>query len=410
MVVLLATPSLAQPLNDFLRSAERANFDARTGVQARAQAQAEFATAWGGLVPSLTASGGWTHNQYEAVVNFGSADSVVIIPKDQFDATLKAEVPLINPAGWLKTSAAASSAEAADRREAATREQVHRQVVTAFYGYLGARAVLESAQRSRQLAQAQAEVTQARTEAGVANELDLMRARAEIERNQQLVADAESLVATGARTLETVSGLTPGEVPLLPVDTLESAPPLEELLARGVDTRPAVQAAEQEVTTARRNSTAATLAVVPTINAQFTQRFTNATGFQGQSSLYNAGLTFNWRLDVPAVAGMRSLNASQETALISAERARREAADQLHSDWQKTKAAVKKLQAARAQVKAATRASSLAHERNLAGVATQLDVIQAERDLFAAELNDIQASAELASARALLAISAGERP
>ena len=87
VVVLLATPALAQPLNDFLRSGERANFDARTGVQARAQAQAEFATAWGGLVPSLTASGGWTHNQYEAVVNFGSADPVVIIPKDQFDAT-----------------------------------------------------------------------------------------------------------------------------------------------------------------------------------------------------------------------------------------------------------------------------------------------------------------------------------
>ncbi len=410
MVLVVAAPALAQPLSDFLHSAERANFDARTSVQSRARAQAEFASAWGALVPSLTASGGWTHNQYDAVINLGSSGSVVIIPKDQFDATLKAEVPLINPAGWLRTSAGASAAQAADRREAATREQVHRQVVTAFYGYLGARAVLESAERSRQLASAQAEVTQARTQAGVANELDLMRARAEIERTQQLVADAESLVATGARTLETVSGLTPGEVPLLPLDSLQNAPPLEDLLARGVDTRPAVQAAEYEATTARRNSTAATLAVVPTVNAQFTQRFTNATGFQGQSALYNAGLTFNWRLDVPAVAGMRSLNASQETTLISAERARREAADQLHADWQKTKAAVKKVAAARAQVKAVTRASSLAHERNLAGVVTQLDVIQAERDLFTAELNDIQASAELASARALLAISSGDQP
>ena len=45
VLLLLAAPALAQPLNDFLRSAERANFDARTGVQARAQAQAEFATA-----------------------------------------------------------------------------------------------------------------------------------------------------------------------------------------------------------------------------------------------------------------------------------------------------------------------------------------------------------------------------
>jgi outer membrane protein TolC len=408
LVVLLASAAAAQPLSDFLRSAERSNFDSREGAQARVRAQADFASAWGGLLPSLTANGGWTHNQYDAVVSFGGPDSIVIIPRDQFDATLKAEVPLIDASRWLKTSAAAAASDAAEKREAATREQVKRQVVTAFYGYLGSRAVLESAQRSRVLASAQAEVTEARTAAGVTNELELMRARAEVERNQQLVADAEALVANGARNLETVSGLAPGEVPLLPLDELQSAPPLETLLGRGVETRPAVQAAEQEVTQARRNSTAATLALVPTVNAQFTQRFTNATGFQGQAALYNAGITFNWRLDAPAVAGLRSVNSGEESTLISAQRARRQAADQLHSDWQNTRAAVKKLAAARAQVKAARRASSLAHERNLAGVASQLDVIQAERDLFAAELSDIQASAELASARALLAISAGD--
>jgi multidrug efflux system outer membrane protein len=285
---------------------------------------------------------------------------------------------------------------------------VRRQVVTAFYGYLGARAVLESATRSLALSQAQVEVTAARTTAGVANELELMRGKAEVERNQQLVADAEALVANGARSLETLTGLTPGEVPLLPVDALEPLEPLETWLGKGVEGRPAVQAADSEVKAASRSSTAGALALVPTVNAQFTQRFTNATGFQGQSSLYNAGLTFNWRLDVPAVAGLRALRTGEETALIAAERARRQAADQLHSDWQKTKAALKKVQAARAQVVAARRAAGLAHERNLAGVATQLDVIQSERDLFAAELNDIQASAELASARALLAISAGE--
>ena len=169
-----------------------------------------------------------------------------------------------------------------------------------------------------------------------------------------------------------------------------------------------MQAAEADVKSASRSSTAGALALVPSINAQVTQRFTNATGFQNQSSLYNAGVTFNWRLDVPAVAGLRALRSSEETALIAAERARRQAADQLHGDWQKTRASLKKVSAARAQVVAARRAASLAHERNLAGVATQLDVIQSERDLFAAELSDIQASAELASARALLAISAGD--
>ena len=410
--MVLAAPALAQPLPAFLEAADRSNFDTRAGAQARERAQADFAQAWGGLLPSITANGGWTHNQYEAVVTIptgaGTSQTVTIIPKEQLEATFKAEVPLIDASRWLRASAASSSAEAADRRDASTRESVRRQVVTSFYGYLGARSVLESAQRSLSLAQAQVEVTAARTAAGVANELELMRGKAEVERNQQLVADAEALVANGARSLETLTGLTPGEVPPLPVDALQALAPLDTYLGRGVATRPAVQAAESDVKTASRNSTAGSLALVPSVNAQFTQRFTNATGFQGQGALYNAGVTFNWRLDVPAVVGLRSLRSSEESALLSAERARRQAADQLHSDWQQTRAALKKVSAARAQVIAARRAAGLAHERNLAGVATQLDVIQSERDLFAAELSDIQASAELASARTLLSISSGE--
>ena len=89
---VVAMPSLAQPLSDFLTAAERANLDARTGAQARERAEAEFAQAWGGLLPSLTASGGWTHNQYDAVQDFPTGatttKTVTIVPKDQLDAQL----------------------------------------------------------------------------------------------------------------------------------------------------------------------------------------------------------------------------------------------------------------------------------------------------------------------------------
>ena len=70
-MVVMAAPAFAQPLQAFLEAAERSNLDTRTSVQARERAQADFAQAWGGLLPSLTANGGWTHNQYEAIVDFG---------------------------------------------------------------------------------------------------------------------------------------------------------------------------------------------------------------------------------------------------------------------------------------------------------------------------------------------------
>lgn len=154
---------------------------------------------------------------------------------------------------------------------------------------------------------------------------------------------------------------------------------------------------------------AATLALVPTLSAQATERFTNATGFQGQPALFNAGLLLNWRVDVPAVHALRAQRSAELTAQLTAEKVRAAAADQLHADWQKVRAAITKVRAAGAQVVSAARAAALAGERANAGVATQLDVIQAERDRFVSELNDIQARTELASARAALELSSGER-
>jgi outer membrane protein TolC len=411
-LALCAAPSLAraQALSTFLESAQQHNVDSRLSQEARLRAEAEFGEAWGSLLPSLSATGGWTHNQYEAIVEFPTSQTtterVVITPGDQLDANLKVEVPIIDAAKWLKTSSSSAALSAAQARQRSSWSEVKRAVISAWYSLVAARAVLASANRSLAAAASQLDITASRTRIGVANELDLARSSAEVERNRQLVADAESLVATGGRSLRTLSGLEPGELPPLPTDDLHQEVPVEQLEAR-IDGLPQVEAANSDTLSAQRTLSGAGLALVPTVNAQFTQRFTNATGFQNQSSLYNAGLNFSWRLDVPAVQALRAQRSLTVTAELNAEKARLAARDQVHSDWQQVHAAVTKVRAAGAQVTAAQRATSLAHERYEAGVANQIDVIQAERDLFAAEVNHIQARGELASAREALRLSAG---
>jgi outer membrane protein TolC len=365
------------------------------------------------LVPSLSASGGWTHNQYEAVVSLPNGDgttrTITIVPKNQLEATLRAELPLIDVAKWAQVAASSASLEAARLRERATRAQVHRQVVSAFYAHVAARQALESAKRSLAVAEADVEVRRSRTAAGVGTELELMRGVAEVERNQQALAAAEALVATTARTLETASGLAPSKVDaaLLTVSTGEAPPELASL-EDAVASLPVVAASEADARAASRTQLAATLALVPSVSVQFTERLTNATGFQNAPAQASGGLTFNWRLDLVGVSALRAQSAAAELAWLDAERDRRAAADRLHADWHALKAALKKAQSASSQVAAARRASELSHERNQAGVATQLDVIQAERDLFAAELAQVQANAELATARVHLALSSGK--
>jgi outer membrane protein len=104
---------------------------------------------------------------------------------------------------------------------------------------------------------------------------------------------------------------------------------------------------------------------------------------------------------------MSSQDASAGLARLALERVRLQARDQVHSDWQRLNASMIKIEAAAAQVEAAARAAQVARDRYAAGAGTQVDVIQAERDLFSSEVGQIQARTELASARASLRISAG---
>jgi outer membrane protein TolC len=65
-----------------------------------------------------------------------------------------------------------------------------------------------------------------------------------------------------------------------------------------------------------------------------------------------------------------------------------------------------KSRAARSESKAAARAVDRARDRYANGAGTQIELVQAERDAFAAEVARIQADADLSYARAALKLAA----
>jgi outer membrane protein len=255
------------------------------------------------------------------------------------------------------------------------------------------------------VAEAQLKLMEIRASAGAVTELDLLRARAEVQRNRQVVADATSMIATSRRTLRTLTNVEPPDS--LPAWTDNTAPEssLDELEKR-LDQLPAVQAADKDAKAGELASTGAALALVPTVNANFNENVSNVTGFIGQNASYSLGLTAVWRLDVPTVANIGGARALASQAKLAAEKARLQARDQINADFQRFTAALIKIEAAKAQVAAAERAAQVSRDRYAVGSATQLEVIQAERDLFTAEVGQIQSRTELATARASLRLSA----
>ncbi|MBL8953893.1 MAG: TolC family protein [Myxococcaceae bacterium] len=411
LAVMLLTAGVAQAatLKELLDAADKQNVDRRVSAEQRDRAAAEYRQSVASLFPALSAQGSWTNNQYPASFPnpMNPSQTLTIIAENQLDAQFRFDLPLIDTTRWFRAMASSSLLDSAELREASTRDLVKRQVVSAWYSYAALLAVRESALRSAKVADAQAELQEIRAKAGAATELEMLRARAEAQGRRQYIADTEANIANVRRSLRTLTGVEPGDVATLPEDDIRAAEPLEQL-EQNVDQLPQVRAADRDSEAQGRLATAQRLAVLPTVSAQFTERLTNAAGFQGRNALYNAGVVISWRLDAPTFLGMSAATANENIAVLGTERARLVARDQIHGDWQRLNAALHKLEAAKAQQQANERAAQVSRDRYAAGAATQLDVITAERDLLSAEVNQISARTELAAARLSLRISAGQ--
>jgi outer membrane protein TolC len=398
--------SATEPLQAFLDRSKTHSFDAREAAATEQHRSAEANAALGKLTPSFTARGVYTRNQEEVTITLPMGPSVVITPLNQLDAFLQLDVPIIDLANYHRYKAAQALTESAHEQRGATTIDVSRSVARAYYQFLGASALLRSANESIKAAEANLKNVDDRRSAGAATDLDHERAAASVSRAQQDLADAELSAALAGRSLETLSGLTPSVADGIEPDDLHSEGTLSGWLGSARET-PQDRVARKLGEAVDHNRKAANRALLPTLSANAQERITNASGFGGRSASYTLQLVLLWKLDYGTIAGSDAQSAALEVQKVRVERTRRAAEDAVFEAFRRVEAGLAKSRAARAQSAAAERASSLAMDRYSAGVATQLDVTQAQRDAFLATAARIQADADLASARASLRLAAG---
>jgi outer membrane protein TolC len=395
-----------ETLQDFLNAAQTHHIDKKIAVEQSAYALNNLGMAWTGLMPSLTAQASYVNNQYPASTQFPNGGELVFIPKNQWDASLRVDMPLIDFTRWMRIRSMDATYEASKERTRQASDMVKRQVVYAYYNHGAALALRASAQKSLDVAHTQQVLTETRFKLGTLTELEVLRAKSEVQRAKQYVADADMWVSTTRQSLFTLCGREPSSEVVLPEDPLQAEQPVDHFLQH-VDTTPPVKAAVQEAKAAGAVLKTAVFSTVPSLGAQFTQRFTNATGFVGKEATYVGGLSLTWRLDIAAPYGIRSASSMAQVALLGVEKARRMVREQIYADWYKLEASLAKVQASRSQYEAANRAVQVVRNRYAVGAVTQLDLIQAERDFLSVEASRIQSQAELLSARVALRLSAG---
>jgi outer membrane protein TolC len=397
--LLVAAPARAlQPLDQFLAEARSTGTDNRRAEFLVKQRDAETQGALGAQLPTLAASEGLTH------YSTGSASR----PQDVRSGVVTVTVPLLDAAAWARTGSARDAARAAREGARATSLDVERRVVEAYYALTGAEALRLADQRAERAAEANLALTRDRRAEGMATELDVQRAAAQVESVRQDLAGAELTIAVQRRSLLTLTGLEPSPAAGEAADDLREELPLALWEARaGGAGVPSVAQAAAERRSAEAGADAARRALLPTLSASASLGETNAPLLYGGSRYATIGATLSWSFDLTSLSSVRGQEATAGAARVAEEAAHDTARDAIHQAWQQVRTGLTRVRSARAQVAAADLAAGVASERYQAGTGTQLEVVQAERDLLSAEAARIQAEADLAGARAALRLAAG---
>ena len=410
LALLVPSSALAlQPLATFLAGTKENNPDARVADATIHQREAEVDLARARLLPSFAARGVLTHNQYEAVAQLpGASAPLVIIPQNQLDAFLVLDVPIADLSQFSRYDTQKIQLALSRATQGLTHRQLSERVVRSYYLVIATSALRQATDKSLALSEQNLGLVKDRVAAGVAPPLDLERATANLERARQDVADAELARVLATRSLATLTRITPEPPTAFPEDDLHEETALAIWLGQGKESLPEYKIAENEAKLADATRRTTNLAYLPALSAQAQERFTNATGFTGRVSSYTLSATLSFRFDLGLLAQQDVAKAQAAATAARADGTKRNVEDAIVEAWHRTGTGIAKARAARAQVKAADSAARIAQDRYSSGASTQLDVTQAQRDAFAANVARIQAELDVTQARAILRIAAGK--
>lgn len=413
-----AVPSVAsaqQALTEFVTSARSRALDAREARASVDQARSQVDEARARLLPSALGQLSYQRNDPVVVVNIptGMVDGMgnpitaqaSITPLDQVSATAQLTVPILDLTAWTGFFQAEAAADGSEAQLASTQQTVDLSVVQLWHSLVAQHALVHAAERNLATTRESLENVRARVEAGVAAGLELARAQAEFARAEQTLAEAELAVRLGERNLQNLTGLAPSNANATLDDDLHEEAALDRFVAR-VDDLPGQRAARTSLRAARIARDGAWFGLLPTLSGVAVARWTNAAGF-GRQDTYYLGASATWNLDFARPARIGTAEASARAAEVRAERVTQQLETAVFEAWHRVSTSRASVASARALLEASQRAASDARARVESGSGTQLDQIQAERDLFQAEVSVIQAVANLRVARASLRIRSG---
>ena len=391
-----------------------------TLVQARgrvADARALATQAAVPLLPTLVAAGGYTRNSADAIVDLSKlplaglpagalpSGPLVIQPLGVWTVSGSLRVPLIVPNAWADWAAAQRAADSLAATAESARLQLRASLAQAAWAAAAAEEIVAASERAVTVAEEHQRSAARSVTAGTEAPLSVLKAETEVVKRQSDLAQARANRERSHLALGVLLGKTePLRVLLPPIAGGETPQPVESLVAEALQARPEIVAQEAQIRAARAQVTSARLRWLPQISGSGAVFAADVPYPTGKKEGWRLTLDALWPLYDGGLAGGKRDQAQADllTARAAAEAQRLNVIQEVQDTRRDVSVAGERLRLAEQQRDLATAAAASAKRTFEAGVASSLDVLDANDKLYQADVGMADAHGRLGIARVAL--------
>lgn len=379
-----------------------------------AQARTNLEMAWSALFPTVAAQGRYTRNNRAFTFalpgdNGAPPSQLTIQPKDQLDASLSFNMPLVAPPAYAALEAMKASVQGSEADYQTSLANVLLAVAQAYYAAGISDEVVSARQSSIEVARVTLKNAETRFATGAVTRVDVDRAQLAVVRAEQAVREARFGSEQAYRALATLlQANQPFKVVMTTPKSTDDAADLETALRL----RPEFLSLDLAAKSLALQSSAHGWRWSPTLSAFGSARVFNYENFARQRHAWAVGLTLDWVLyDGGIRDAQRHAAAAQAREIAARAEVFRDAVrDDLANNRGLLETKRQAQNAAERQVDLAGATLELVRTQYEAGNAAQIDLLQAQDGLTAAKEELAQAHYQVAVTELRLRHAAGTFP
>lgn len=390
LLISSSPAAYADNFQEALKSAYTNNPRIQAQRRVLEQQNERFSQAIGRFRPSVNAN-------YQNGRQRVSFDGAPRAEGDVENRTLTVSQPLfLGGSNFFRYSSEKDRVFSARGNLSATEQQVMLEAAAAYMNVVRDHSVLELSRNNENVLLKQLEAAQKRFEVGDVTRTDVAQSEARYARSQADTIQSEGNLESSIAEFERLIGYRPENLPL-PLPDIEPVLPrtLEDAIEIAQEENPRIEAAAYTEEASENDVGVAVGQLLPQVTLEGSISRQDGTGVAGANTFNNDQLLVN--VSIPIYQNGSEYSAVRESRLLSKQRnfelmdRKQEIREATIQAWENLEAAISTIESQQEQVRAAQVALDGVRQEQQFGARTVLDVLDAEQELFLANVNLVEA-------------------